>query len=143
MTVVLFFSTRCPLSNAFNYRRNALYHDFHKSVRFLLVDPNANESLPEVSEYAKQAEFDLPVYRDVNAEVAERWGVRATTDAFVVDGTGVMRYRGNIENSPNPARATQRGLRTALISVLSGQAVTTPETRAIGCAVRRTRIAAD
>jgi hypothetical protein len=37
VTVLLFFSTRCPLSNAFNYRRNMLYNDFHREVRVLLV----------------------------------------------------------------------------------------------------------
>lgn len=143
VTVLLFFSTRCPLSNAFNFRRNVLYPDFHKEVRFLLVDPNANESLAEVREYAKRAEFDLPVYRDVDGKVAERLGVRATTDTFVLDGTSVMRYHGNIENSPNPDRATQRGLRTALVSVLSGQPVTAAETLAIGCAVRHGNPGAD
>jgi hypothetical protein len=65
VTVLLFFSTRCPLSNAFNYRRNMLYKDFHREVRVLLVDPNANESLAEVSQYAKQTGFEMPVYRDV------------------------------------------------------------------------------
>jgi hypothetical protein len=121
VTVLLFFSTRCPLSNAFNYRRNLLYHDFHKTVRFLLIDPNANESFAEVCEYAKQAEFGLPVYRDVDGKVAEQLGVHTTTDTFVLDEAGVMRYHGNIENSPNPDRATHHGLRTALLSVLAGQ----------------------
>jgi peroxiredoxin len=143
VTVLLFFSTRCPLSNAFNYRRNMLYNDFHREVRVLLVDPNANESLAEVSQYAKQTGFEMPVYRDVDGKLAERLGVRVTTDTFVLDRSAVMRYRGNIENSPHPDRATQRGLRTALLSVLSGQPVTTAETRSIGCAVRRSHAAAD
>jgi hypothetical protein len=137
VTAVLFFSTRCPLSNAFNYRRNALYHDFHTQVRFLLVDPNANESLAEVQAYTKQSGFDLPVYRDPEGKLASLLAVRATTDTLVVDRAGVVRYRGNVENAPNPERSTQHGLRTALEAVLTGQSVKDPETRAIGCAVRR------
>ena len=139
VTAVLFFSTRCPLSNAFNYRRNVLYHDFHTRVRFLLVDPNANESLAEVQAYAKQTGFDLPVYRDPGGKVAALLAVRATTDTFVVDRAGVLRYRGNVENAPNPARSTQHGLRSAIEAVLTGQPIKDPETRAIGCAVRRLR----
>jgi peroxiredoxin len=139
VTAVLFFSTRCPLSNAFNYRRNVLYHDFHDRVRFLLVDPNTNESLAEVKSYTRQSGFDLPVYRDPDGKVAALLAVRATTDTFVLDRTGAMRYRGNVENAPNPERATQHGLRTALKAVLAGQPVKDPETRPMGCAVRRLR----
>jgi peroxiredoxin len=139
VTAVLFFSTRCPLSNAFNYRRNVVYHDFHTRVRFLLVDPNANESLAEVQAYTKQSGFDLPVYRDPDGAVAALLAVRATTDTFVLDRAGVVRYKGNIENAPNPERSTQRGLRSAIAAVLGGQPVKDPETRAIGCAVRRLR----
>jgi hypothetical protein len=47
-----------------------LYHDFHRRVRFLLVDPNANESLAEVRAYTKHSGFDLPVYRDPEGKVA-------------------------------------------------------------------------
>jgi hypothetical protein len=139
VTAVLFFSTRCPLSNAFNYRRNVLYHDFHTQVRFLLVDPNANESLAEMQAYTKQSGFDLPVYRDPEGKVAALLAIRATTDTVVVDRTGVVRYRGNVENAPNSERSTQHGLRAALEAVLTGQSVKDPETRAIGCAVRRLR----
>ena len=139
VTAILFFSTRCPLSNAFNYRRNVLYHDFHNRVRFLLVDPNANESLAEVKSYTRQSGFDMPVYRDPDGNVAALLAVRATTDTFVLDRVGDLRYRGNVENAPNPERATQRGLRTALEAVLAGQPVKDPETRALGCAVRRLR----
>jgi hypothetical protein len=139
VTAILFFSTRCPLSNAFNYRRNVLYHDYHTRVRFLLVDPNANESLAEVRAYAKQSGFDLPVYRDPEGKVAALLAVRATTDSMVIDGERVMRYRGNVENAPNPERATQHGLRAALAAVLEGEPVKDSETRAIGCAVRHLR----
>lgn len=137
ITAILFFSTRCPLSNAFNYRRNVLYHDFHGQVRFLLVDPNANESLAEVKAYARQSGFDIPVYRDPDGEVAALLDVRATTDTFVLDKVGAVRYRGNVENAPNPERATQHGLRAALEEVVAGQPVLNPETRPMGCAVRR------
>ncbi len=114
-----------------------LYHDFHAHVRFLLVDPNANESLAEVQAYTKQTGFDLPVYRDPDGKVATLLAIRATTDTLVVDREGTVRYRGNIENAPNPERATQHGLRTALEAVLTDKPVSDPETRAIGCAVRR------
>jgi hypothetical protein len=92
-----------------------------------------------VQAYTKQTGFDLPVYRDPEGNVATLLAIRATTDTLVVDREGTARYRGNIENAPNPERATQHGLRTALEAVMTGKPVSDPETRAIGCAVRRLR----
>lgn len=136
-TVVMFFSTKCPMSNAFNYRRNLLYREYGKRVHFVAIDPNFDESLDEVRNYARDVGFDFPVYRDINHQVADQFGARNTTETFVVDGAGVMRYRGFIEDAPNPKRTTKQGLLLAIQAVLAGQPVTTPETRGIGCAIRR------
>ncbi len=140
VTVVIFFSTRCPMSNAFNYRRNLLYREYGNRANFVVIDSNVNESEDEVRDYAKHVGFDFPVYRDVDNKVADQFGARNTTETFVLDGTGVVRYRGYIEDAPNPERTTKQGLRLAIKAVLAGQPVTTPETRGIGCAIRRAQL---
>jgi thiol-disulfide isomerase/thioredoxin len=137
ITVVMFFSTRCPLSNAFNYRRNLLYRAYENRVRFVAIDSNFNESLDEERAYANDVGFGFPVFRDVDNRVADLLGARNTTENFVLDATGTVRYRGYIEDAPNPARTTRQGLRLAIDAVLAGQPVATPETRGIGCAIRR------
>jgi peroxiredoxin len=139
VTVVMFFSTRCPISNAFNYRRNTLYDDFKGRVNFIVVDSNSNEAMEEVKAYAKEVGFDFPVYRDVNNEVADRFAVHTTADSFVIDQSGIMRYRGYIEDSPNASRATKKALRDAIEEVLDSKPVAVAETRAAGCAIRRAK----
>lgn len=139
VTVVMFFSTRCPISNAFNFRRNTIYRDYKGRVKFIVVDSNSNEPLEEVRAYASQVGFDFPVYKDVNNVVADRFGVLTTTDTFVVDSSGVMQYRGYVEDSPTPARATKQGLRLAIEAVLGGKPVEMAETQARGCAIRRVK----
>jgi peroxiredoxin len=140
VTVLMFFSTRCPMSNAFNHRRNQLYNDYRNRVQFIVIDSNSNESMDEVRTYAKDAEFDFPVYRDLGNKVADLLGALNTTESFVIDTTGVMRYRGYIEDSPNSERTTKQGLRLAIEAVLEGQPVVTPETKGIGCAIRRAHL---
>ena len=142
VTVVMFFSTRCPLSNAFNFRRNTLYREYKGRVQFIVVDSNGNEPLAEVRQYAKDVGFAFPVYVDEKNAVSDRFGVLATTDNFLVDASGVMRYHGYIEDAPNPARTTKQGLKLAIDEVLAGKAVTLPETTARGCAIRRARLQA-
>ena len=142
VTVVMFFSTRCPLSNAFNFRRNTLYREYKGRVQFIVVDSNGNESLAEVRQYAKDVGFAFPVYLDEKNAMSDRFGVLATTDNFLVDSSGVIRYHGYIEDAPNPARTTKQGLKLAIDEVLAGKPVAMPETKARGCAVRRARLQA-
>jgi cytochrome oxidase Cu insertion factor (SCO1/SenC/PrrC family) len=139
VTVVMFFSTRCPISNAFNYRRNTVYGDYKGRVKFVVVDSNSNESLKEVKAYAGQVGFNFPVYKDPNNLTADRFGVLATTDTFVIDSSGVMRYHGYVEDSLNPERSTKQGLRLAIEAVLGGKPVAMAESRARGCAIRRVK----
>lgn len=140
VTVVMFFSTRCPLSNAFNYRRNMIYKDYKNRVRFIVIDSNANESFEEVKAYSKNAAFSFPVYKDANNAVADQFNVWATTDNFVIDSMGIMRYHGYIEDSPNPERSKVQGLRLAITAVLNGKPVEVPERKTRGCAIRRSQL---
>jgi cytochrome oxidase Cu insertion factor (SCO1/SenC/PrrC family) len=138
-TVVIFFSTRCPMSNAFNYRRNKLYLDFARRVNFIVIDPNANESIDEVRAYARTAEFDFPVYKDIDNTVADLFGAQITTDTFVIDASGMIRYHGYLEDSPNESRVKTQGLRRAIEAVLEGRPVAMPEGKALGCSIRRVK----
>jgi cytochrome oxidase Cu insertion factor (SCO1/SenC/PrrC family) len=139
VTVVMFFSTRCPISNAFNYRRNTVYSDYNGRVKFIVVDSNSNEPLKEVKAYASQVGYHFPVYKDEDNQTADRFGVLTTTDAFVIDSSGVMRYHGYVEDSPNAERATKQGLRLAIDAVLNGKPVEMAETKARGCAIRKVK----
>lgn len=138
-TVVIFFSTRCPMSNAFNYRRNKIYNDFAGRINFLVVDSNANESVEEVREYARTAEFDFPVFKDIGNVVADRFGAQVTTDTFVIDRSGMIRYHGYLEDSPNASRTKHEGLRHAIEAVLEGRPVEMPEAKSLGCSIRRAK----
>jgi peroxiredoxin len=136
ITVVIFFSTRCPISNAFNFRRNELYKRYRHRVRFIILDSNANESLEEVKTYAKSTGFEFPVYQDIENRAAGVLGARGTTETFVLDQKGTIRYHGPIEDSPNPERTKLQGLRLAIDAILEGQPVAFPQLRAPGCAIR-------
>jgi alkyl hydroperoxide reductase subunit AhpC len=136
VTVVMFFSTRCPHFQCVQLSAEHNLLDFNKRVKFIVVDSNSNESFDEVRTYAKDVGFDFPVYKDVNNEVADRFGVMATTDTFVIDANGVVQYRGYIEDALNPSRMMRRALRFAIESLLDGKPVEVGETSARRCAIR-------
>jgi AhpC/TSA family len=138
-TVVVFVSTRCPISNAFNFRLNALYTQFSDRVQFAVVDSNANESLAEIVAHAKAMEYDFPVFQDVNNSLADLLGAKATPDSFVIDRNGRVVYHGYIEDAPNPQRSKDPALRLAIEATVEGRPVTKVETHARGCAIRHAR----
>jgi peroxiredoxin len=138
ITVLVFISTRCPMSNAFNARINSLYTEFSdRGVRFFVVNSNADESLDEVRRHAERMEYDFPVYKDENNVIADLFGAVATPDSLVLDENGVLRYHGIIEDGANPQRTTKRALRSALEAVIDHREVPEPVMHGRGCAIRR------
>jgi peroxiredoxin len=137
VTVVVFMSTRCPVSNAYNERMNAVYQDYSaKGVRFLFVNANFNESVEDMAAHVKAHDLKFPVYKDDGNATADRFGASVTPEAFVIAGD-VIRYHGSIDDAQNPARVQKQNLRLALDAVLASQPVTTAETKAFGCTIKR------
>jgi peroxiredoxin len=137
-TVILFIATKCPISNDYNQRMNALYSDYSgKGVKFVAINSNGTEPAAEVASHAAQNGFPFPVYKDDNNVVADRFGAQVTPEVFVLDKTGVIRYHGHIDDQRNESKVTAKTLRSALDAMLSGQNVPTAETKAFGCTIKR------
>jgi hypothetical protein len=140
VSVVVFYSTQCPISNEYSDRMNALYKQYSsKGVQLVFVNANQNESAGEMISHSKSAEFVFPVYKDTGNVLADRLGATVTPEAYVFDASGTLRYHGHIDDARNPARAQVHGLRNALDQVLAGQPVTKAESKAFGCTIKRVR----
>jgi cytochrome oxidase Cu insertion factor (SCO1/SenC/PrrC family) len=137
-TVVTFVATKCPISNGYNERMNALYKEYApKGVNFVAINANATEPAKDVEEHARQNGFAFRVYKDSGNVVADRFNAQVTPEAFVVDSGGVIRYHGYIDDSLNPGRIQKQGLRAALDAVLAGKTVENAQTKAFGCTIKR------
>ena len=137
-TVVMFISTKCPISNDYNERMTAVFNDYaSKGIHFVFVNSNVNENAEEVSMHSKQAGFPFPVYKDAGNVVADRFGATVTPEAYVIDKTGTMVYHGSIDDQRNANNVTEKRLRGALDAVMAGKAVAQAETKAFGCTIKR------
>lgn len=136
-TVVTFVSTQCPVSNSYNDRMNAIYKDYSaRGVKFVFINANRTEPAAEVAEHAKR-HFAFPVYKDENNVVADRFGASVTPEAYVIDGSGIVRYHGSIDDSMEIRRVQEQRLRNALDAVLVGKNVERAQTKAFGCTIKR------
>ena len=140
VTVVVFISTQCPVSNAYNDRMTSVYSDYSsKGVHFLFLNANHTEPANVVAEHARAHGFTFTVYKDAGNVVADHFDAQATPETFVIDRTGTVVYHGSIDDSQEPSRIHHQWLRAALDEVLAGQSVEKPETKAFGCTIKRVR----
>jgi len=143
VTAVVFLSAKCPVSNEYNQRMQALYKQFEpKGVQFVFVNANFNETNQEIEQHAKDSEFTFRVWRDANGALADALKADVTPEAIVFDRKGTIVYHGAIDDARNPARVTQHSLKDALAAALDGKAPAVKETKAFGCTIKRARKAA-
>jgi hypothetical protein len=135
-TALIFLSTICPVSNAYQDRLRALMTaTAGKPVRWLLAVANDNESPSDIGAYA--ADTKLPILIDRYGMMAERFGAVMTPEAVVLDARGEVRYKGAIDDAQNPARVKSRPLRDAVDALVAGREVQVKSLRAFGCAIKR------
>ncbi len=140
ITAVLFISTQCPVSNAYNERMNALYAEYSKKgVQFVFLNANATEPAAEVAQHAKDVGFSFPVYKDNSNAEADRFAAEFTPHVFVIGKDSELIYKGGFDDARNVARVTKTYLKDALDAALSGNPVATSETRAFGCTIKRVK----
>ena len=131
--VVLFLSTMCPYAKYFAAHIRELDERYGpQGVLFLGVNSNDWESTVEVIEHARKMGFGFPMVKDEGGAIADRLGATATPEAFLIDASGRLRYRGWIKS-----KQESPDLQRAIDAVLEGRPVRRPQTRTFGCAVDR------
>jgi thiol-disulfide isomerase/thioredoxin len=140
--VVLFLGTQCPVNNQYMPILADLQKQYAgQGVLFVGINSNAQDDIAAVARHI--AEFSVPfvMLKDEGAKVANRFAAARTPEAFVLDGTRTVRYRGRIDNrydrGVQRAQATQHDLVDALDAVLAGRQVARPVTQPGGCPIAR------
>ena len=137
--VVMFISTRCPVSNAYDGRMEDLEKAYgSRGVRFIGINSNVNEPIDEVASHARAHGFTFSIAKDEGNRIADAYGALQTPEIFVVDSSGLLRYHGRIdENRDDPTGVKSPDLKNALDALLAGRAVPIPSTKAFGCSIKR------
>jgi len=142
LKVVVFTCNQCPYAKAFEPRIIEIAKRFEaRGVRFYAVNPNDDarfdiETLANMKARATEKEYPFPYLKDGDSATARAYGARVTPHVFVVDGTGVVRYRGYVDDSAKPEDRKTTGLTDALNSLLTGRDVANNDTRAFGCTIK-------
>jgi peroxiredoxin len=140
--VVIFIGTECPINNLYMARLVELYREFApRHVQFLGINSNWQDSPQEIAEHARKHNLPFPVLRDEQNKVADLFGASRIPEAFVLDSSRVVRYRGRIDDQYGidykRAKPGRRDLAEALLEVLDGKHVSRASTQVAGCFISR------
>jgi len=132
-TVIVFLSTVCPYARYFARHLRELGEAYApRDVLFVGVYSNHWESRDEVAADARDHAFSFAVVKDEGHRIASLLEAERTPEAYLVDATGVLRYRGWVESQKESP-----DLQRALDAVLAGRRVRTAATKAFGCSIDR------
>jgi peroxiredoxin len=137
-TVIMFISTECPVSNGYNERMVKLYDVYSKKgVAIVGINANKEETVDRIAEHSKDKGFQFPVLKDVSNKIADLYFAQVTPETFVINAKGTVVYHGRIDDNRNPEKVTSHDLSTALDALLAGKSLTSNETKAFGCSIKR------
>ena len=140
--VVIFSCNHCPYVVAYEDRMIAIQRDYaSKEVQLVAINSNDDkayptDSFPAMVERSRSKGFNFPYLRDEPQKVVEAYGGVCTPHVFAFDEKRVLRYRGRIDDSKEPAKVTTNDLRNALDDIIGNRAVRTPDTRPFGCSIK-------
>jgi peroxiredoxin len=136
--VVLFLSTKCPASVAYDDRLKNLAADpAFKEVAFLALYSNADESVATVKSRAVKQNYPFAVAKDEKAALANHFDAQKTPTVWVINTKGTVVYRGAIDDNVKADKARTNYLKDALDAVLAGRPIPAAETPVNGCAIKR------
>ncbi len=139
--VVFFTTTDCPLSNNDVPEMNRTRRDYQsRGVAFYAVQADTTIVDADVVQHAKEYQFSFPVLFDPHEILVKMTGATTIPSAAVLSPDGTLLYLGRIDNrvedfNVRRQEPTRFDLREALDSVLKGEPVAHPRTKAFGCAV--------
>jgi peroxiredoxin len=140
---VIFSCNHCPYVRAWEGRMKQIQSDY-RDKNVVLVAVNANDAIKypddnfeQMQQRAQQENFNFPYVRDDSQEVARAYGGSHTPHVFLLDGKGVLQYRGAIDDNHDKPEAVQHAyLRDALDALLAGQTPKTTTSQAVGCTIK-------
>lgn len=139
-TVVLEWTNpQCPYV-ARHYRADTmerLAKEFESEVVWLAVDSTWMNTPEKTREWRREQGFEYATLQDAEGKLGRLYGATTTPNMYVIDGEGVLRYAGAIDDDPRGRNEQpQNYVRGALVNVAEGSDPDPSQTRPYGCSVK-------
>ncbi|MBE9178447.1 thioredoxin family protein [Oculatella sp. LEGE 06141] len=140
---VIIMCNHCPSVRLYLDRLKQIQTEF-QNQGFTLIGINANDdravpedSFEQMKRFAAEQQLNFPYLRDMTQDVAHGFGAQRTPEAYLLDQSSALCYRGAIDDNPQSAQAVQTFyLRDAIAQLLAGKAITLNSTEPTGCSIK-------
>lgn len=155
VTVVNFYSIKCPIQAAWDERLAQIQKDFEgQGVVFLHIDSNATEigetppkpegdakPYADIREHLKVKGLPFRVLIDHGNKVADLFEAKTTPHVYVFGKDGKLAYKGLVDDDQKNRNADKRQnhLRDVLGKILKGDKIEPFATKEEGCSIKRVK----
>ena len=142
--LVMFSCNTCPFVVK-NQDRTKEICAYAQSKNIGVVVLNSNEayrgsadSYEEMKNYAGEQGYKWNYVVDTDSEMANAFGANRTPEVYLFNKDLKLVYHGAIDNNPSDANnVTRKHLQIAIDETVEGKAVSTSETKSVGCGIKR------
>lgn len=135
-SVLVFLAYSCPCSHGYVERLRALStHYTARGISFVGIHSNGEETPTLMRRYLRETRYPFSVLRDKDHYLADRLMARVTPEVFVFDSSWTLYYHGRIDDDKGGMFVRDSSLRSALDTLLLGQALVTRDKPGGGCAI--------
>ena len=137
--VFVLADTQCPCVQAVEMRLKNLSKRYGKNgVRIVYVFSKPGERALDVARFMQNHQIPFPAVVDKSQSFLKMVNGKCSSEVYVTDKKGVLRYHGRVDDSTFDPKAVQkRDLEAAIVQVARNQKVKNPEVPAMGCAIPR------
>ena len=144
--VVIFTCNHCPYAVAYEDRIVTLDKKYRPlGYPVIAINPNdavayPADSFEAMQKRAKEKGFTFPYLVDETQQVAKAYGATKTPHVYLLQKSNnklVVKYIGTIDDNYQEADEVKEPyLANAIEALLAGEAITTAETKAVGCSIK-------
>ncbi|MGH9862236.1 MAG: redoxin domain-containing protein [Candidatus Acidiferrales bacterium] len=137
-TLLIFIATKCPYSNGYNERMEALHRDYAaRGIRLVGINPNRTEPADDVRSHAREKGMTFTILKDEGNRVADYFGASVTPEVFLLDPQNRIIYHGRLDAAHDQPSLNSHELREALDALLGDKALANTGKKAFGCTIKR------
>ncbi|MCP9292657.1 thioredoxin family protein [Gracilimonas sediminicola] len=144
--LVVFSCNTCPWVAKWEDRYNGLAELAEANdIGMIALNPNERirnrgESMEDMKKRAQKQDYEFPYALDENHVIADAFGATRTPEVFLFDENLTLVYHGAIDDNADDANAVEATYAAdAINQLISGNEISTKETRSLGCTIKRTK----
>lgn len=108
-----------------------------KDVVWLAIDSTSHNTPQKSAAWKKEEGFSYPVLQDASGATGKAYGAKTTPHMFVIDGEGIVRYAGGIDDDPRgKVQKPNNHVQAAVTAVLAKKTPPAQSTKPYGCSVK-------